>query len=63
MMENGRMIKKKAKEYFILQMVISMNDEDIDYKLIYFRYNGEWKNDKKEGKGIIFYFASSNKYE
>ena len=28
MTENGRMVKLKAKEYIILQVVISMNDED-----------------------------------
>ena len=43
----GKMIKEKEKEYIF-------NNGN--------RYEGDWKNGKKEGKGI-FYFNSGSRYE
>ena len=60
MKEIGKMIKEKEKEYFILIMMIDMKEIGKmikEGKGIYYynngdRYEGDWKNGKREGKGI-----------
>ena len=62
MIENGKTIKKKEKEYFIYMIVLDMkvnflNGEKEGKGITYYKdgdkYDGEWKNNKKEEEYFI----------
>ena len=52
MMVNGKMINLKEKEYIIIIMEINMM---VNGKMIGDRYDGQWTNGNKEGRGIMYF--------